>query len=182
MISCVNIFIILRISWNFKAFVTHFHRAPGPDQQQASANPDRGHAAVDHLNRDVGIETDHLSNKDSRVGLERRIVRDAVGEEIAPAEFIETREPRLRVERLFFQWLEDHRVANLADPHLGPIETEFFRQADGLTTAVHEQLGGCAHDPLLVIDAIDKYITPPAILLAKAWMPTTNTFVDRRVC
>lgn len=41
----------------------------------------------------------------------------------------------------------------------------------------HEQLGGCAHDPLLVIDAIDRYITPPAILLAKAGMKNVECTV-----
>src|SRR5216684_8252211 len=77
----------------------------------------------------------------------RRLVRNTLGEEISSAEFIETREPRLHIKGLLFQRLENDLVADLADPHLGALEAEFFGQAHGLAAAMHEQLGGCTHDP-----------------------------------
>jgi hypothetical protein len=76
-------------------------------------------------------------------------VRPADRQECRPAEsrFIKTREPRLGIERPLFQRLKDHLVADLADPDLGALEAEFLGQAHGLAAAMHEQFGGCAHDP-----------------------------------
>jgi len=55
---------------------------------------------------------------------------------------LQPRAPCRDVKRLLPEGLQDHLVADLADPHLGAQEPEFLRQAHGLTQgALAEAMG-----------------------------------------
>jgi hypothetical protein len=97
--------------------------------------------------------------KESRIGLGRRFIRDAVRQEILCAERIEFSPELVEVDGLLLDRLEDHLVADLAYAHLTALEAKLVSEADCLAAAMPEQFGGPTHDrlPLILIDINDIY-------------------------
>src|SRR5258708_8391534 len=99
--------------------------------------------------------------EDAWIGFDRRIVRDTVRQEVPRPKRVQLGPKFRKIDRLLFQRLKDHLVADLADPHFLSLEAEFLGQADGLAAAMHEDLGGGCHSaPLSSCDVYQCYISP----------------------